>query len=172
VQVMLNGRRVWLFSDASVQYSAPASGDEKVRVLYTPELPDGLHFLSVLGKDASGNVTDSIPWQVRFYVSTAQRIDQIIPWPSPTTGPMDFTFRCSGADAPVSGEIRIYTLAGRLIRRILTGPGDLRIGFNRVAWDGRDEDGDAIANGVYFYKLIVAQQEGQFEYVGRFSVLR
>ena len=30
----------------------------------------------------------------------------------------------------------------------------LHIGFNTIPWDGRDEDGDEIANGLYFYKII------------------
>jgi hypothetical protein len=172
MQVFLDGRRVWLLSDPAVRYTAPAAGEEKVLVLYTPELKDGLHFLAVSGKDATGNAADTIPYQVRFYVSSAARVDQVLPWPSPTRGPMDFTYRCAGTEAPESAEIRIYTVAGRLIRRIEAEPGDLRIGFNRIAWDGRDQDGDAIANGVYFYKLSVTQQGSASEHVGRFSVLR
>jgi len=30
----------------------------------------------------------------------------------------------------------------------------LQVGFNRIYWDGRDQDGDEIANGLYFYKVI------------------
>jgi flagellar hook assembly protein FlgD len=30
----------------------------------------------------------------------------------------------------------------------------MNIGFNRIYWDGRDADGDEIANGIYFYKII------------------
>ncbi len=172
VQVFLDGRRVWLLSDPAVQYSAPSSGVEKVQIAYTPALKDGLHFLAVSGKDASGNSVDSIPYQVRFYVSSAPRVDQVLPWPSPTSGPMDFTYRCAGAEAPSASEVRIYTVAGRLIRRIDAGASDLRIGFNRIPWDGRDQDGDAIANGVYFYKLTITQQGSSTEHVGRFSVLR
>jgi len=171
VQMFLNGHRVWLMSDPAVEYTTGA-GEEKVRVLYTPELRDGMHVLAVSGKDASGNAADSIPYQVRFYVSSEARIDQILPYPSPTTGPMEFTFRCTGSEAPGSARITIYTVAGRPIRRIDVDEMDLRVGFNRIYWDGRDEDGDRIANGVYFYKLSVRQQGRSNEYVGRFSVLR
>ncbi len=172
VQVFLDNRRVWLLSDPAVQYTAGSTGVEKVQVAYTPTLSDGLHFLTVSGKDASGNAADTIPYQVRFYVSGTARVDQVLPWPSPTSGPMDFTYRCSGTDAPTAAEIRIYTVAGRLIRRIEAAPQDLRIGFNRIPWDGLDEDRDAIANGVYFYKLSVTQQGSAGEHIGRFSVLR
>jgi flagellar hook assembly protein FlgD len=43
-------------------------------------------------------------------------------------------------------------VAGRLIKTIDT---PLNIGYNQIYWDGRDADGDYIANGVYLYKLII-----------------
>jgi hypothetical protein len=161
-----------LASDPAAQLSIGMEGSEKVRVLYGPSLSDGLHFLSVSGKDASGNAADSIPYQVRFYVTRTARVDQVLPWPSPTRGPMDFTFRCAGAEPPLSAELRVYTLAGRLVRSMDVDAAQLRIGFNRIPWDGRDEDGDALANGVYFFKLRVRLVGEDIEQVGRFSVLR
>jgi len=171
VQLFLDGRRVWLMSDPRVQF-ATGDGEEKVSIDFTPELTDGLHFIAVSGKDASGNAADTIPYQVRFYVSSEAGVDEVYPYPSPTTGPMDFTFRVTGAEAPREAQVKIYTVAGRLIREMDIDPSQLRIGFNRAEWDGRDQDGDALANGVYFYKLIVRQGEESTEYVGRFAVLR
>ena len=78
--------------------------------------------VAVSGKDATGNAADTIPYQVRFYVSSEQRIDQVLPYPSPTTGPMDFTFRITGAEAPEAARVKIYTVAGRLIRIIEADP--------------------------------------------------
>jgi hypothetical protein len=47
--------------------------------------------------------------------------------------------------------VRIYSTAGRLIRTLQeTGlPGQ----NSTLLWDGRDEAGDPVANGVYFVKL-------------------
>ena len=47
-------------------------------------------------------------------------------------------------------------MAGRLIKTINILPSQLGqdLGFKKIYWDGRDEDGDKIANGVYFYKMI------------------
>lgn len=171
MQLFLDGQRVWLMSDPRVRY-LPGAGEEKLRVEFTPALTDGLHFLAVSGKDATGNAADTIPYQVRFNVSRAGRVDQILPYPSPTTGPVDFTFRVIGAEAPEAARVKIYTVAGRLIREIEAHPTDLRIGFNRIAWDGRDADGDAIANGVYFFKLLLTAAGESIEQVGRFAVLR
>jgi len=41
-----------------------------------------------------------------------------------------------------------------LIRDISLNSTELNIGFNKIRWDGKDQDGDEIGNGVYFYKMI------------------
>jgi flagellar hook assembly protein FlgD len=51
-------------------------------------------------------------------------------------------------------RIRIFTIAGRLIREIDIDPLSLQPGFNKIHWDGRDQDGDELANGIYLYKII------------------
>ena len=44
----------------------------------------------------------------------------------------------------------------------------------RVPWDGRDRDGDLLANGVYLYKLMVRTSDGRFtsEALGKLTVLK
>ena len=55
---------------------------------------------------------------------------------------------------PEELQIKIYTVAGRLIKAIKLTSAELVFGFNKIYWDGRDGDGDDIANGVYLYRLI------------------
>ena len=59
-------------------------------------------------------------------------------------------------------KIRIYTISGRSVREfdLVRDPfhleaGGLRIGWNRVRWDGTDKDGDHLGNGVYLYKVFL-----------------
>jgi len=51
-------------------------------------------------------------------------------------------------------ELAIYDVAGRLVRTLVTEPAH-SAGRHTVRWDGRDDDGRAIAAGVYFARLIV-----------------
>jgi flagellar hook assembly protein FlgD len=54
-------------------------------------------------------------------------------------------------------EIYIFNLTGKLIKTITKSElGNLKIGHNMsdYAWDGTDEFGDRLANGVYLYKVV------------------
>jgi hypothetical protein len=54
---------------------------------------------------------------------------------------------------PAEVSIRIYDYASRLVRTLVEDEaraGGLNHGEN---WDGRDEDGDEVANGVYFFRI-------------------
>jgi hypothetical protein len=44
----------------------------------------------------------------------------------------------------------------------------------RVPWDGRDREGDVLANGVYLYRLVAQTVDGRFtsEVLGKLSVLK
>ena len=64
----------------------------------------------------------------------------------------------SGSKQPEELRIRIFTISGRRIKEIVVPPGQLAVGFNKVYWDGRDADGDEIANGYYFYQVTVTGQ--------------
>ena len=73
--------------------------------------------------------------------------------------------------APLDVEVKVYTLAGRLIQSLQTiASGEPMV---RVPWDGRDRDGDLLANGVYLYKLVVRTTDGTFasEALGKLTVL-
>ena len=97
------------------------------------------------------------------------QISDVMNYPNPFRSATSFTF-VSSADAEV--KISIYTVAGRLIRVIDGVP--VNPGFNRIAWDGLDEDGDRLANGIYFYKIKVTSlldgNEKSVEYLGKMAV--
>ena len=55
------------------------------------------------------------------------------------------------------------TVSGKVVREITQDEiGPIRIGNNitEYAWDGKDEFGDQLANGVYLYRVFV-QSQGQ-----------
>ena len=53
-------------------------------------------------------------------------------------------------------DVSIYNVLGQPVRQVWTGP--LAAGEHRLGWDGRDELGQAVAAGVYLYRLQVGEQ--------------
>ena len=74
-------------------------------------------------------------------------LSQNFPNPFNPTTEIVFTMARAGQAA-----LRIYDGQGRLITTLLDG--GVREGENRVTWDGRDTSGQAMATGVYFYRLV------------------
>ena len=71
-------------------------------------------------------------------------------------------------------SIRIFTATGRLIRTIeRAGITPAEAGSQGILWDGRDDDGDRPANGVYFYKVALRAADGsRQERIERLAVVR
>jgi len=57
-------------------------------------------------------------------------------------------------DLPQNGsvELGIYSVNGRLIRTLIRD--ERTAGSHSVKWDGRDDQGERVAGGVYFYSLV------------------
>lgn len=133
-------------------------------------LAPGQHSVRVRAWDAYNN---SSTHEVSFSVASGSGLNvvNIYNFPNPFSGSTTFTFQHNQL-LPVDVEVKIYTLAGRLIETIEAR--NLTDRFVRIPWNGRDRDGDEIANGVYFYKVIVKTQDGQLsdESLGKLTVLR
>ena len=80
-----------------------------------------------------------------------------------------FTFEFYSDKNPPDCRIKIYTVAGRLVKE-LTAP--VRVGFNQIYWDGRDNDGDVMANGIYLYKVILQDPSHTETSIQKLAILR
>ena len=62
--------------------------------------------------------------------------------------------------------IKIMTITGKVVREITQDElGPIKIGRNitEYEWDGTDEYGDKLANGVYLYKVQVQKDGSEFK---------
>jgi hypothetical protein len=121
------------------------------------DLPKGRHTVEIKAWDNLNNSnTAAADFIVRASDEFAIEQETVMNYPNPFRSRTTFTFVMGPGDAEV--RIKIFTLSGRLIRTIE----DMgRNGFNQIEWDGRDQDGDALANGVYLYKIIATQRQGE-----------
>jgi hypothetical protein len=141
------------FYEPELDYDYGGAGTPFV-ITWKPTLTDGRQTLEVLAKDASGNFFDSTSYRVIFYVYNENDITDVYNYPNPFASTTYFTFILKGQDKPDEINLKIFTIAGRLIRDIKLSPTDVITNFNKIYWDGRDEDGDEVGNGVYLYKVI------------------
>ncbi len=113
------------------------------------QLEPGRHDLSVKAWDNSNN---SSTLETHFVVvqDTLLRVRNLLNTPNPMTDETTFSFEVSRDGM---AELKLYTVSGRLLRSFNSFP--VTIGFNTLPspWDGTDQDGDRLANGVYLYKL-------------------
>jgi hypothetical protein len=108
-----------------------------------------------------------------FTVASTERlqISEVLNYPNPFSSGTAFTFK-QNLQTSLNVTVKIYTLAGRLIQSLdALSPAE---SFVKIPWDGRDRDGDILANGVYLYKLIARTTDGRFgsEVLGKLSVLK
>ena len=148
------------------------SGPDKALVTYRPKLQKGEHTLSVQVLSTSGNFADTAARQVTFKVETEPGLLDVYNYPNPFAHQTQFTFNLVGSKVPDNLKIKIYSIAGRLIQELTVWSSDLRIGFNRVAWDGRDRDGDELANGVYFYKIAMSVDGKSQEVIQKLAIVK
>jgi flagellar hook assembly protein FlgD len=111
----------------------------------------------VAATDASGNASGAQDYQVNFEVINRSTITQVMNYPNPFTTSTRFVFTLTGSQIPDFFRIQIYTISGKVVRTIdLPELGPVRIGRNisEFVWDGTDNFGDRLANGVYLYQVI------------------
>ncbi len=126
---------------------------------FKPALNDGEHLIRISGENLVGNLEGASGYQKNFIVSSEAKILYAYNYPNPFTNDTYFTFKLT--QIPDELNIKVYTVAGRLIKKFDIKQSDLTIDFNKIYWDGKDEDGDEIANGVYFYKIILKKGDKQ-----------
>ena len=135
-------------------------GDEEngnvAKLIFSPELESGEYILYVQARDASGNLSGDHQIENRFQVINETSVSNVLNYPNPFSTSTEFIFTLTGQKVPDVFTIQIMTLSGKVVREITKDQlGDLRIGLNRTSykWDGTDEYGSKLANGVYVYRV-------------------
>ena len=119
-----------------------------------------------LSLSASDNVgqraTESVEFSIRGEVTSEQKIiEQVFLMPNPMAGEGHFMFELL-QEADI--ELDIYTASGRKIAEIESPGMDRAYGRDvGIFWDGRDDDGDPVANGLYFYCITATGSSGVSE---------
>ncbi|KXK40999.1 MAG: periplasmic ligand-binding sensor domain-containing protein [Chlorobi bacterium OLB5] len=129
----------------------------------------GRHTLKLKAWDTYNNSNEAT---IEFDVAStgSLQVTNIYNYPNPFAGNTAFTFQ-HNYPAEINVKIKVYTVAGRLIKEI-DKPG-VSDKFVVIDWDGKDQDGETLGNGVYIYKLVVESVDGlSVTNTGKLAVLK
>lgn len=161
-----NQDRVYFYENGNQQliYTPSTGPQDKFKIEYKPQsLADGKYNLLIQASDKTGNISGTSgfsndkTYTIDFEVVNASTITEIMNYPNPFTTKTHFVFTLTGSELPEYMKIQVMTITGKVVKEITMDElGTLRIGRNITDyyWDGTDEFGDRLANGVYLYRVI------------------
>lgn len=155
------------YSEFSINYDTV---NRIAQYTFKPTISDGYHNMRVFGKDINGIFSSSPYFEKNFVVSSELTLLNPFNYPNPFSDNTYFTFIIPVL--PDELKINIYSIAGRKIKEIRKAAFDLKVGFNTIEWDGRDEDGDYIANGTYLCKIIIKDSEKTYTTTQKLSKIK
>src|SRR5690606_30511501 len=129
---------------------------------------DGVYKLLVQGKDKAGNIAGEGPlYEVHFTVENKPSITNVLNYPNPFSTSTQFIFTLTGSEIPSQFKIQILTVTGKIVKEITKAElGFLHIGRNitEYRWDGRDQYGQLLGNGVYLYRVLTSIRGEEVEH--------
>ncbi len=165
-----NNTIVWLDglrqSDGIVSQKSSNNGSLSINL--QPSLSHENSSLAILVHDIAGNPSDTL--NLSFIVSEELKLIDYGNYPNPFTDLTRFAYELT--ESVDEFDLSIFSLDGRRIRRFdesstLTAL-DPRIGaFHEIIWDGKTDEGDYVANGVYFYLMKVKKNKQSLESKGK-----
>ena len=140
--------------DKSVTMPDSGTNVKNVQIVFTPELDPGKHQLFLKIADVNGNIARK---SMVFTVAEGFNLIVYGNYPNPFRDRTIISYYIESNEEIEKLDIKIYTTSGRLIRsRMLdldpTVLDDnlLEPNYHELVWDGTDDDGNRVANGVYF----------------------
>jgi len=170
LRVFLDGNAV---DFANLNIPDTLANGNYVSAQFRPELAYGDHDIEVVIKDAAGN---SAVDQIVFTVSDELKLIDYGNYPNPFKDRTVFIYELT--QRVDDFKIKIYTASGRLIKILeestifSTGLDMNEGGYHEILWNGLDNDGNFIANGVYFYKMIAKSDKKTVTKIGKIAKAR
>jgi hypothetical protein len=110
----------------------------------TDLIPGIEYHYRVISKDSSGNEKISIDYTFK----TSGDEIAVRTYPNPYSPSRGSSMRFS-IDGTSGGEVKIYTLSGKLVKELV-----IQSGESEVNWDVLNEEGNGITTGLYLYTII------------------
>jgi len=164
IELYLDEQRV---AGGSILLADTLSDPTQVALTFRPTLLSGMHSLRIHAADVHGNVAQS--GVLEFKVGNGLDIEYLGNHPNPFRRETVFAYVLT--DAAERAVLKIYTVDGRLIRTF-SSPDMGSADYHEIPWDGLDSWGEAVANGVYFFRIKVSATGRSRAYTGKIAKVR
>ncbi|HWY38243.1 MAG TPA: hypothetical protein VNY73_06770, partial [Bacteroidia bacterium] len=145
------------FNDNTLLFTPAQLPNNSCKINYHPSLlQDGKYTLHVVSTDRSKNISGQYDYRIQFDIINKPSITEVLNYPNPFSTSTKFVFTITGSEVPETFKIQIITITGKVVKEITRDElGFLHVGRNITdyAWDGKDQFGDQLANGVYLYRV-------------------
>jgi hypothetical protein len=183
MMVTLDGKQLQAGTDFVLIDSTVTATTTSIRI--QTDLDPGSHQLCVQATDRLGNRSPVICTD--FDVENDLRVIVYGNFPNPFGRQMFIAYEIRGATVVDEVEVKIFTASGRLVKTMRFpseypaevvglmqgGTGQpTSLSYHEAWWDGRDDGGGEVANGVYFYRLRVKYRDDVVEHTGVIARLR
>ncbi|MBK9726766.1 MAG: hypothetical protein IPO86_01480 [Saprospiraceae bacterium] len=147
------------FGQNNVRFIQASTTDNKVKAIIQGDFTrDGIHTLYVTAIDGSGNAATDQDYITDFTIIRKSSVSNLLNYPNPFTSKTRFVYTLTGDILPDHYMIQILTVSGKVVREITReelGPLSIGTHMTEFEYNGTDQYGDRLANGVYLYRFVV-----------------
>lgn len=154
-------KRVYFYNSTGqqiMQFTPASLPKNSAKINYTASFStDGIYKLRVQAMDKADNSSGKYDYVINFEVINKSTITNIVNYPNPFTTATKFIFTLTGSEVPDIFKIQIMTITGKVVREIHKEElGAINVGRNITdfTWNGTDQYGDRLANGLYLYRVV------------------
>jgi hypothetical protein len=108
-------------------------------------------------------------WVTGQEIPSARQVKNI---PNPLRTDTKFVFSSTNMTGDINAEILIYSMTGELVKTIQQEFGESAGEVQVIPWDGNDENGRPLSNGIYPYRLILQGSNGSFQVSQKVVIIR
>ncbi|MBK7095783.1 MAG: hypothetical protein IPH57_12295 [Saprospiraceae bacterium] len=161
-----NIKNIPLSNNSEIEFvPAQSVADNKAYLNFSPVFTEeGLYQLIAQTSDISGNMSGQNEYRISFQVIFKEQISDVYNYPNPFSTKTRFVFTLTGLEVPQDIVIKIITMTGKVVRELTyIDLGEFKIGQNisEKYWDGTDEYGSKLANGIYLYQVKAVNNDGK-----------
>ncbi len=134
-------------------------------------LEEGYHTLTLRAWDVINNMGETT---IEFEVVNGEdlKITHVYNYPNPLTTSTQFVFEHNQPDALLQVKVQIFTISGTIVKTINQAQQNTGFRSDPIYWNGQNEYGGKLAQGIYVYKLQVTTLDGKsIEKIGKIAIL-